>query len=474
MRLSELMADLPSQVYNMGDIEINSIEFDSRKVKPGSLYVAVKGDRYDGHDFIRDVERAGAVAVITEHRVATHLPQIVLDNTRDMIGKLAVRFYGNFAQMVKVGVTGTNGKTTTTFLIHSILAQAGKKPGLIGTVYYLGASRSKATRTTPEILDILKLLKEYRGQGIDSLVMEVSSHALKLGRVEGIDFDAAVFTNLSQDHLDFHITMDDYMRSKLRIFSLLKKNGCAIYNNDEDIRDAVVSLMLPRSLSFGQTEGSDIRGRLIEQSIDGLRIEVSYKTKGYEVNSPLIGRFNFHNILGAFAAGAALDVSADRIVEGIEKLRYVPGRMERIIDNVFVDYAHTPAAIENILKSAREYAGGKLIVVFGCGGDRDRDKRAKMGALATRLADLAVITTDNPRHESPADIINDILQGVTGDNYKMIEDRTAAIEYAMAMKQGDDMVIVAGKGHEEYQTFGDESIDFSDAEVIKRCFENSC
>jgi len=458
----------------MEDIEISSIEFDSRKVIPGSLYVAVKGARFDGHDFIGDVERAGAVAVITEHRVATHLPQLVLDNTRDIIGKLAVRFYGNFAQMAKIGVTGTNGKTTTTFLIHSILTQAGKKPGLIGTVYYLGASRSKATRTTPEILDILKLLKEYQSQGIDSLVMEVSSHALKLGRVEGIDFDAAVFTNLSQDHLDFHVTMDDYMRSKLRIFSLLKLNGCAIYNNDEDIRDAVTSMSLPCVLSFGQTEGSDIRGRLIEQSIDGLRIEISYKAKSYEVKSPLIGRFNFHNILGAFAAGVALDVSADRIVEGIEKLRFVPGRMERIVDNVFVDYAHTPAAIENILKSAREYARGKLIVVFGCGGDRDRDKRAKMGALATRFADLAVITTDNPRHETPSDIINDILQGVAGDNYKMIEDRTAAIEYAMAMKQGDDMVIVAGKGHEEYQIFDDESIDFSDAEVIKRCFENSC
>lgn len=473
MRLSELISDLPSQVYKMKDIEIDSIDYDSRKVGPGSLYIAVKGALHDGHDFVSDVEKAGAVAVVTERKIDTDLPQIVVANTREAAGKLAVRFYGDFAEMAKVGVTGTNGKTTTTFLIHSILSQAGKKPGLIGTVYYLGVSKSKATRTTPEIIDILKLLKKFRDQGICSLVMEVSSHALKLGRVDGIDFDAAVFTNLSQDHLDFHLTMEDYLQSKLRIFSLLKPSGWAIYNNDENIRDAVVSMTLPWSLSFGQTEGSDIRGRLVEQSIDGLRIEISYGKRLLEVESPLIGRFNFHNILAAFAAGVALDVPVDRIAEGIEKLRYVPGRMERIADNVFVDYAHTPAAIESILKSAREYVRGRLIVIFGCGGDRDRDKRAKMGALATELSDLAVITTDNPRHEKPSDIIKDILQGVTGNNYKMIEDRRAAIEYAIKSKKDDDMVIVAGKGHEEYQVFNDERIDFSDAEVIRKCFENS-
>jgi UDP-N-acetylmuramoyl-L-alanyl-D-glutamate--2,6-diaminopimelate ligase len=474
MQLSELVADLPSQKYNMKDIEINSIEFDSRKVKAGSMYIAVKGDRYDGHDFVEDAVRAGAVAVATEHKVETDIPQVVVDSTRDILSKVALNFYGSFAHMEKVGVTGTNGKTTTTFLIRSILMRAGKKPGLIGTVYYQGATKSKATRTTPEILDTLKLLKEFQEQGMDSVVMEVSSHALKLGRVEGIEFDAAVFTNLSQDHLDFHVTMDDYMRSKLRIFSLLKQNGFAIYNNDEDMRDAVKSMALPRALSFGQTEGSDIRGRLVEQSIDGLKIEVSCMGKAYEVNSSLIGRFNFHNILGSFAAGVALDVEADHIIEGIERLRSVPGRMERIVDNIFVDYAHTPAAIENILRSAGEYTRGRLVVVFGCGGDRDRDKRAKMGAIATRLADFAVITTDNPRHEAPTAIISDILKGVAGENYTVIEDRTAAIEYAISTKQEDDMVIVAGKGHEDYQIFDDETIDFSDAEVIKRCFENSC
>jgi len=474
MRLSELMSDVPSKSYNMKDIEIQSIEFDSRKIQPGCVYVAVKGARHDGHDFIRDAERAGAAAVVTEHKVETTLPQVVVDSTRGILSRLALNFYGDFAQMAKVGVTGTNGKTTTTFLIHSILARAGKKPALIGTVYYQGAKKSKAARTTPEILDILKLLKEFDDQGMDSVVMEVSSHALKLGRVEGIEFDAALFTNLSQDHLDFHVTMDDYMRSKLRIFSLLKENGFAIYNNDEDFRDAVISMELPHALSFGQSEGSDIRGRLLEQSIDGLRIEVSHMGKSYELTSPLIGRFNLFNILGAFAVGAALGVTADSIVEGIETLRSVPGRMERIVDNVFVDYAHTPAAIENILLSAREYTKGKLIVVFGCGGDRDRDKRAKMGSFATRLADLAIITTDNPRHELPSAIISDILKGTVGDKYKVIEDRTAAIEYAMTSKRADDMVIVAGKGHEEYQILDDGVIDFSDAEVIKKCFANSC
>ncbi len=474
MRLSELISGIPMRAYNMEDIEINSIEFDSRKIEPGSVYVAVKGARYDGHDFIRDVEKARAVAVITERRVPTDLPQIVVSNTREIIGKLALRFYGDFAEMTKVGVTGTNGKTTTTFLIHSILAQTGATPGLIGTVCYLGAKKSKATRTTPEILDILKMLREFRNGGIDSLVMEVSSHALKLGRVEGIKFDTAVFTNLSQDHLDFHMTMDDYRKSKLHIFSLLKQDGCAAYNNDEDIRNSVMSMALPRVLSFGQSMGSDVRGRIVEQSLDGLRIEICYKEKMYEVKSPLIGAFNLYNILAAFTAGVALRIEPRNIVEGIEKVKSVSGRMERIVDSIFLDYAHTPAAIENILRSSRKYTTGRLIIVFGCGGDRDRDKRPRMGSIATKLADLTVITTDNPRHERPSKIIGDILQGVTGDNYKVIEDRMAAIEYAVGSRQKDDMVIVAGKGHEEYQVFNDERIDFSDAEVIKRCFENSC
>lgn len=473
MRLSELRSVLPSEAYNLREVDIGSIEFDSRKVGPGALYVAVKGGRHDGHDFIESAARAGAAAVMTERRVTTALPQIVVRDGRDAMAVLAPLFYGRFDELVKIGVTGTNGKTTTTFLIHSILARAGKKPGLIGTVYYLGASRNKAVRTTPEILDIFKFFAGIAGQGAQAVVMEVSSHALKMKRVEGIEFDAAVFTNLSQDHLDFHQTMDDYKRSKLRLFTLLKPDGCAVYNFDEETSASIEDLPLRRKISFGRQAGSDVTGRTITESLEGLEVEICHAGRRYRVSSPLIGDFNVYNILAAFATAAGLSVDIDDIISGIEELKAVPGRMERVVDSIFVDYAHTPAAIENVLRAFRKYTRGRLIVVFGCGGDRDRGKRRQMGLIASTMADLAVITSDNPRHEPPAQIIADILQGVSGDGHLVIEDRAAAIRRAIESRRGDDIVIVAGKGHEEYQTINDDLIEFSDAEVIRQCFENS-
>jgi UDP-N-acetylmuramoyl-L-alanyl-D-glutamate--2,6-diaminopimelate ligase len=474
MQLSELTSGLISQTYNMRDTDIRSIEFDSRKVRPGTLYIAVSGGRYDGHDFVQDAERKGAAAVITQHKVLTTLPQIVVQDPRDTMTILAPRYYGDFNELTKIGVTGTNGKTTTAFLVHSILVQAEKKPGLIGTVYYLGVKKEKASRTTPEILDIYRLFKIFKDNAIDSVVMEVSSHALKLRRVEGLKFDAAVFTNLSQDHLDFHLTMDDYLHSKLHLFSLLKSDGYALYNHDDESRSAIENMSLAHKISFGRGSGSNIRGRTVEQSLDGLRVEVCYDKKCYDIKSPLIGGFNLYNILAAFAVGIALGIEIGKIIAGIETLKSVPGRMERVVDNVFVDYAHTPDAIENVLQAFRKYTTGRLIIVFGCGGNRDRDKRPKMGALAARLADEIVITSDNPRNEPTAAIISDILQGVTGNNHRVIEDRAEAIEYAIKSKGEQDIVIVAGKGHEEYQIINDEVIEFSDGEVIRKCFGNSC
>lgn len=457
----------------MRDVDIGSIEFDSRKVGPGALYIAVKGGRHDGHDFIEGAERAGAVAVVTERRVTTTLPQIVVRDARDAMAVLAPLFYGRFNELMKIGVTGTNGKTTTTFLIHSILARAGKKPGLIGTVYYLGASRNKAVRTTPEILDIFKFFAGIAGQAAESVVMEVSSHALKMKRVEGIEFDAAVFTNLSQDHLDFHQTMDDYKSSKLHLFTLLKPDGCAVYNFDDETRTSIEDLPVLRKVSFGRQAGSDVVGRIIAGSLEGLEVEICYGGRKYRISSSLIGEFNVYNILAAFATAAGLSIDIDNIISGIEELKAVPGRMERVVDNIFVDYAHTPAAVENVLRAFRKYTRGRLIIVFGCGGDRDRGKRRQMGEIASAMADLTVITSDNPRHESPAQIIADILQGVSGNGHLVIEDRAAAIRRALEIRRGDDIVVVAGKGHEEYQSINDEMIEFSDAEVIRQCFENS-
>ncbi len=471
MQLSELiagLAPLAPQSHNMEEREIRSIEFDSRKVRTGALYVAVKGARHDGHDFVADAQTAGAAAIVCQHRVSTSLPQVVVKDTRAAMPLLARRFYGDFPDLTKIGVTGTNGKTTTTFLIHSILSQAGKRPALIGTVYYIGKTKDKAVRTTPELLDIYRLFSDFSKNALDSVVMEVSSHALKLARVESIEFDVAVFTNISHDHLDFHHSMDDYLRAKLRLFSMLVPHGHAVYNLDDQSRPAIESMQLPRFISYGRAAESDVCGRIIEESLNGLRIEVRYGKTRHEVASPLVGDFNLYNILAAFSTAIALGVDITHIVRGIEVLERVPGRMERVCEGVFVDYAHTPDALENVLNTVRKYSRGRLTVVFGCGGDRDRGKRPKMGAIAARLADAVIVTSDNPRHEPPRQIIDEIVQGISGTEYRVIEDRAAAIEYAVTSKEPHDIVVVAGKGHEEYQSVGDQSARFSDKEEIKK------
>jgi len=474
MQLSELIAGIPGTAYKMRDIDIRSIEFDSRRVVPGALFIAIKGEKDDGHLFVEDAERRGAVAIIAQQKITTKLPQYVVDDTRALLGDLATRFYGAFDNLIKVGITGTNGKTTTAFLVHAILAQSGLNPGLIGTVYYAGRTRNKAQRTTPEILDILKLFRKFEQDNLSSVVMEVSSHALKLGRVEDIRLDVAVFTNLSQDHLDFHVTMNEYKNAKLHIFSLLKSGGCAVYNKDDGVSEDIERLPLRRRISFGISKDSEVRGKLIDDSLSGLRLEIIHGDRKYDVRTALIGAFNLYNILGAFATGMALDIPPEKTIKGLESLNSVRGRMERVEDNVFVDFAHTPSAIENILNSARKYTKGKLIIVFGCGGNRDVDKRPAMGAIAGRLADLAVITSDNPRDESPPKIIDDITRGINNGNFKVIVDRKDAIEYAISVKGDDDIVIIAGKGHEEYQIIKEKIIEFDDAEVVRKCFVNSC
>ena len=458
----------------MKDVDIESIEFDSRKISQGSLFIAVKGAKHDGHSYIDDVGKNGAAAVVTQIKTKTELPQVVVHDTRAIMRELAIRFYGDFDDLTKIGITGTNGKTTTAFLIHSILSRAGRNSGLIGTVYYLGKTKRKAGRTTPEILDVLKMLKEFKDDNISSVVMEVSSHALKLKRVEDIRFDAAVFINLSQDHLDFHETMNDYKNSKLHIFSLLKPSGYCVYNNDDEVGREIRTLPIRSKISFGTSKDSDIQARVIDEALTGLRLEIRYADQSYTVRSSLVGAFNLYNILAAFSTCVSLGINTEDIIQGVETLKTVRGRMERVADNVFVDFAHTPSAIENVLRSMRKYVPGRLILVFGCGGDRDRAKRPQMGAIATRLADLAVITSDNPRSESPMKIIDDIKKGVVRDNYKVIADRTDAIRFAINAMEKSDTVIVAGKGHEEYQIINDKKLDFDDAEVARRCFASSC
>lgn len=472
MQLSELVTAIDGESYKMKEIEIKSIEFDSRKVKPGALFIAVKGEEFNGNNFIDNAIKNGAVAVVTQKEKPARLPQIIVQNTRAAMGKLARRFYGDFADVTKIGITGTNGKTTTSFLLHSILENANKKPGLIGTIYYIGKTKVKAERTTPESLDIFKLIDQFRKDGAKAVVMEVSSHALSLKRVDDMRFHIAVFTNLSQDHLDFHRTFENYKAAKMRIFSLLKKGGFAIFNLDDPASKAIELMDLENRVSYGVENRGDIFAEIIKDSINGLNVDVIYKEQRYRINSNLIGKFNVYNILAAFATGVAMDINTDIIIRGIEKLKSIRGRMERVVDNIFVDFAHTPSAIEKVLMSLKQYTCGKLIIVFGCGGDRDKEKRPKMGAIASRLADFTIITSDNPRKESPKSIIGDIEKGMNNSYYKVIEDRREAIRYAMSAKKKNDILIVTGKGHEEHQIIGDKTIEFDDAGIIRECFEN--
>jgi UDP-N-acetylmuramyl-tripeptide synthetase len=472
MQLSELITAIDGESYKMKEIEIKSIEFDSRKVKPGALFIAVKGEEFNGNNFIDNAIKNGAVAVVTQKEKPARLPQIIVQDTRAAMGKLARRFYGDFADVTKIGITGTNGKTTTSFLLHSILENANKKPGLIGTIYYIGKTKVKAERTTPESLDIFKLIDQFRKDGAKAVVMEVSSHALSLKRVDDMRFHIAVFTNLSQDHLDFHRTFENYKAAKMRIFSLLEKDGFAIFNLDDPVSKAIELMDLENRVGYGVENRGDIFAEIIKDSIDGLNVDVIYKEQRYRINSNLIGKFNIYNILAAFATGVAMDINTDIIIRGIEKLKSIRGRMERVVDNIFVDFAHTPFAIEKVLMSLKQYTRGKLIIVFGCGGNRDKEKRPKMGAIASRLADFTIITSDNSRKESPESIIGDIEKGMKNSYYKVIEDRREAIRYAMSAKKKNDILIVTGKGHEEHQIIGDKTIEFDDAGIIRECFEN--
>lgn len=472
MQLSELIKVIAGKKYQMTEAEVEAMEFDSRRVRPGTLFIAMKGERFDGHDFVEAAIKNGAVALVTERKVAANIPQVVVTDTRASLGKLAHQFYGDFADMTKVAITGTNGKTTTSFLIHSILETSGKRTGLIGTIYYIGKTRTKAVRTTPESLDIFRMINEFKTDGAEAIVMEVSSHGLALKRVDEMRFHVVVFTNLSQDHLDFHQTIDRYRAAKMRIFSLLDPGGCAVFNMDDATSRHIKQLGLKRTMTYGIENKSDVCAEIISDTADGLNLDISYQNHKYRVTSSLIGTYNAYNILAALTAAVALGIARDAIVQGIAKITGIKGRMERVTDNIFIDYAHTPLAIENALSSLKRYAQGKLLVVFGCGGDRDKDKRPKMAAAATSLADFTIITTDNPRREPPGRIIEDILKGVTTEQYEVIEDRRTAIKQAIMKKQAEDILLIAGKGHEDYQIIGNRVLKFDDAEVIRECTES--
>ncbi len=489
------IADLLDQPRIHGDVSatVTAVADDSTTVGPGALFVAIKGLRRDGHAFVDEAFRRGAVgAVIDDPRLLTERPAapclLCVADSRLALRRIAPVFYGEPASRLQmVGITGTNGKTTTSYLIQAILSAAGAPTGLIGTVSYrIGARQMTASHTTPGLLALQQLLAEMVKEGMRAVVMEVSSHALAQGRVDGCAFDAAVFTNLTQDHLDFHGTMEDYFAAKRTLFSGLadgrygKSGASAVVNHDDPWGRRLVEAHPKRTLTYGLEPGADVTATNVAVEWSGIRATIQGARGTFPIESPLVGRYNVPNLLAAVGAGLALDCPPSAIQAGIRQMPQVPGRFEKVEEqpgqpfSVIVDYAHTDDALRRLLMAVRELQRGRVIVVFGCGGDRDRGKRPKMGCVAAELADLAVLTSDNPRSEEPAAILREVEAGVKAAppsrrlrDYRMMEDRRAAIAWAIATAQAGDAVVIAGKGHEDYQIIGTARLPFDDRVVAR-------
>lgn len=480
MELSTLLQAVSVRsVIGLVDRQITSIEYDSRRCSPGTMFVAVRGIEADGHAWIDDAVRRGASVVVCERpvNVSEAVTVVVVENSRLALALLCHRWYGEPAKdMTIIGVTGTNGKTTTTFILKSLFEWRGEKVGLIGTTgNYIGDEVLPTAFTTPEAPELAALLARMREAGIQTVVMEVSSHGLALERVAGIRFSGAIFTNLTQDHLDFHPTMEQYAEAKKLLFDMLPPDAIALVNGDDPHGAFMIRDCSARRYVCGRAATSDIR--IFHEQFFPAKTQFELAMEGREALSftiPLIGRFNVENAAACAAYCLATGWNAEQLADAMSHIRPARGRMERIIlpngAVAVVDYAHTPDALEKALRTCRELVqpGGKLICVFGCGGDRDRTKRPMMGAIASGLADCVIVTNDNPRREYPRRIIDDILGGVSGDaRVQVLEDRSAAIATAVTGSQAGDIVLIAGKGHETYQIVGDIRFHFDDCEEVQ-------
>lgn len=474
------------QVIGPLDREIDGIFYDSRRVQKNGLYVAIPGAHVDGHQFTNQAIERGAAALVVE-RPETHAraTALVVDDARLALADLAFAFFKKPALRLKMaGVTGTNGKTTTSFLIKHICESAGLRSGLIGTVRYeIGERVLPATRTTPESADLQELLAQMVNAGCKAAVMEVSSHALAQERTRGLEFDVAVFTNLTQDHLDFHRTMSDYFEAKAKLFTGLtnqpnKKQATSVINIDDRHGEQLVKRLSEDSpvVAYGLSQRANFRASNYRAEFSGTSFQLDARGRSYLVRLPLIGRFNVANALAALAAANSLGVNLRDAVLSLGKAPQVPGRLEAVPAKrqfqTFVDYAHTPDALLNVLKTLRELAPRRLIVVFGAGGDRDQQKRPLMGRVADQNADFSIITSDNPRKEDPLAIIEQIKKGFRSSNYEAVSDRAEAVTRAISLAQPRDIVLIAGKGHETYQEFADHTIPFDDVQIARRALEN--
>jgi UDP-N-acetylmuramoyl-L-alanyl-D-glutamate--2,6-diaminopimelate ligase len=465
-------------------VEIEGVTCDSRKVRPGFLFAAIPGHDHDGARFAREAVQRGASVILAEAALPpADDPEsgafVQVDHVRLAFARAARRFHGDpAARLLTIGVTGTNGKTTVAWLLREILRDAGRRPGLLGTIHHeFGSRRIPAARTTPDAGEIQALLAEMEGAGCGSVVMEVSSHALDQHRVEGIDFDAAVFTNLTRDHLDYHLTMERYFEAKARLFAGLgaqSKPAVAVIPRDEAWGRLLIGRTNPkvRIVTYGWEEPADVQARSVALGPAGSAFTLSGGGASRPVTLQLMGRFNVLNALAALACAGSLGLDLDQAAESVARVVSVPGRLERIENDrgiqIFVDYAHTDDALVNVLATLREVAAGRLIVVFGCGGERDRGKRPRMGAAAGEGADYSIITSDNPRREDPGHIIEHIAAGFpAGASFEKIVDRREAIRRALAVAGPADTLLIAGKGHESVQEFRDVVAPFDDRQVVR-------
>lgn len=477
MTLSELLKDVNiKKIDGGGSMKISGIACDSRKVKPGNVFVCITGYETDGHKYAKSAVENGAVAVVAEHDLPTvDVPCVIVDNTRKAMSEMAATFYDYpYKKFKLIGITGTNGKTTTTHLIKSILEHLGKKVGLIGTNQnMIGDMIMETSRTTPDSLELMQLFDMIASHNVDYVVMEVSSHALALDRVTACTFDVGAFTNITQDHLDFHKTMEEYLAAKSILFNIC---NTGVVNKDDARSEYLIENARCRNMiTYGINQDCDLKASNIILNEDGVKFDINYGGMEEHVDLPIPGEFSVYNALTAIGCCMAENIPLDLAVDGLHSAKGVKGRIEIVRTpgtnyTVIIDYAHTPDGLLNVINAIRGFAKGRIVTLFGCGGDRDASKRPIMGKIAGELSDFCIVTSDNPRTEDPEKIIKQVVEGVkqTDCDYEVITNRFSAIEYALDHAKKNDIILLAGKGHETYQVLGKDTIKFDEREIVQK------
>jgi UDP-N-acetylmuramoyl-L-alanyl-D-glutamate--2,6-diaminopimelate ligase len=455
------------------DIDISKIQYDSRKVEKGDVFFCISGYNLDGHDYAKNALAKGASVIICEKEFDFHMDAVVIKvkDTRKALALCSSNYYDNPTEKINIiGITGTNGKTTSTYMIKSILERAGFKVGVVGTIAnYVGNKKIESHRTTPESLELQELFKMMVDEKVDYCVMEVSSHSLALGRVFGINFKHSIFTNLTQDHLDFHKNFEDYFSAKFKLF---ENSSSSIVNIDDEYGMRIYKALDDKAIAYGINKKADFNAENIVLNSKGVEFELLYKNLSHKIRLSIPGKYNIYNALGCIGVCIKEGIDIEKIIEGLRNVR-VPGRCEIVTSkydlgfDVVIDYAHSPDGLKNILSTAREFTKGRLISVFGCGGDRDKKKRPIMGNIGSVQSDFCIVTSDNPRTEEPMKIIDDVVEGIKKDNYIIVENRREAIKKSMSIAKENDVIVIAGKGHEDYQILKDKTIHFDEREIVE-------